>query len=63
MSLPATKVPSEQLKTLPSTTTIVMATIGSAYFKRSAGSISMPMETKNTALKRSRTGCMSVSIL
>ncbi|MCY1432507.1 hypothetical protein D9M71_485070 [compost metagenome] len=61
-SLPAIKAPMPQDSILPSTTAMVMTTIGQAYSTRIEGSISKPMATKKMALNRSRTGSISRSI-
>ncbi len=61
-SLPAAKVPSVQLTILPSTTTVVMTMMGTAYSTSTLGSTSMPMVTKKMALNMSRRGSVMRSM-
>ncbi|MNZ99973.1 hypothetical protein D3C78_1193180 [compost metagenome] len=49
-SWPATKAPRPQLSSLPSTTARLIAAIGQACSRSTAGSISRPMATKKIAL-------------
>ena len=54
--IPVRKAPSETPTILPTTTVAVSAPTASQWRATSAGSMSMPTETKNTAANTSRTG-------
>ena len=54
--LPATKDPMPTPRTLPVTTTATKISTDAAWSRMATGSISMPIETKNTPAKMSRIG-------
>ena len=60
---PESRKPTEPKMACPTRMASVMMTIGSQYSRSTAGSTSMPTDTKKTAPNMSFTGLMSFSIM